>query len=107
MEGGGPPITTVQDLYAMVQQMGHRIMAAEGIVAEQQTLIVNQQTLKDTLQNLQNPVVTGAPAVQPLLGEPAGTVLRNGKGDIIIVDERMFIHGQPVGTVMSEADKPI
>ena len=45
------------------------------------------------------------PEVQPLLGEPAGTILKNGRGDVIFVEEHYFIRDPPAPHAMSEAEK--
>ena len=59
------------------------------------------------LQSTGVPVVAAvappAPIIQPLLGEPAGTVLKNGKGEVIVVEEAMFIQPFPAGAMTETA----
>jgi hypothetical protein len=70
-----------------------------------QQQLVNAQAEITALKNKEAVPPEPEPEVQPLLGEPAGTILRNGRGDVIFVEEHYFIRDPPAPHAMSEAEK--
>lgn len=94
-----------QEVENPVMNQNDQIGPVMAMLNQLQQQLVDAQAEITALKNKDVVPPAPEPVVQPLLGEPAGTVLKNGRGDVIFVEEHYFIRDPPAPHAMSEAEK--
>lgn len=90
---------TLADLTTLVLQLQqehqnavNRVTLVEGQLGQaQQTIVQQEQEIQQLQLNAVPPVAQAIPVVQNLLGLAPGTLLKNGRGDVIHVDDLYFV----------------
>jgi len=84
--------TLVLQLQQAHQDAANRVTLVEGQLGQaQQTILQQEQELQQLQLNAVAPVAQAIPVLQELPGLDPGTLLKNGRGDTIHVDNLYFV----------------
>ena len=105
-DGGDPlpqPVTNEQ-LHGLFQQMQQQMQQMQQMADLLANSTQQIQQLQEQIEELKNPMVPViAPVIQQLLGEEPDFILYNMVGDVIMVEERMFIRPPAANALSDEA----
>ena len=114
-----PPVPannlTLADLTMLVLQLqqqhqdaANRVTLVEGQLGQaQQTIVQQEQEIQQLQLNAVPPVVQAIPVAQNLPGLASGTLLKNGRGDVIHVDNAYFVNTVNMNAMTAEARNAI